>query len=159
MSGNKKNSIVTRKIWFNNVLSLFGQFIGLGLIILLFSLLEPKSFPTWFNFITVANQTVIIALAAMGMTFIIISGGIDLSVGSVIAVIDRQAWYYTVYSNTRHDGNCTGNCQMVFRAAESRCTDDMALGNNGAYAESKMDAGVTRCLDHDHFRGSYFRGS
>ena len=67
-------------------MSLFGPFIGLGIIILLFSILEPERFPTAYNFMTVANQTVIVALAAMGMTYIIISGGIDLSVGSVIAL-------------------------------------------------------------------------
>ncbi len=70
-----------------NLLSVIGPFIGLGLIILLFSILEPDKFPTFFNFLTVANQTVIVALAAMGMTYIIISGGIDLSVGSVIALV------------------------------------------------------------------------
>ncbi len=67
------------------IMSLMGPFIGLGLIIILFSALEPSRFPTPYNFMTVANQTVIVALAAMGMTYIIISGGIDLSVGSVIA--------------------------------------------------------------------------
>ena len=71
---------------FSNILSLIGPFFGLGLVILLFSILEPDKFPTTFNFLTVANQTVIVALAAMGMTFIIISGGIDLSVGSIIAL-------------------------------------------------------------------------
>ena len=69
-----------------SIASFLGPFIGLGIIILLFSALEPDKFPTYYNFITVANQTVIVALAAMGMTFIIISGGIDLSVGSVIAL-------------------------------------------------------------------------
>ena len=68
------------------LLSLLGPFFGLGFIIILFSILEPDRFPTLYNFITVANQTVIVALAAMGMTYIIISGGIDLSVGSVIAL-------------------------------------------------------------------------
>jgi len=68
------------------LLALVGPFLGLGLIIALFSALEPDKFPTFFNFLTVANQTVIVALAAMGMTYIIISGGIDLSVGSLIAL-------------------------------------------------------------------------
>jgi ribose transport system permease protein len=72
---------------FKNLLSIIGPFIGLGLIIALFSTLEPEKFPTIFNFLTVANQTVIVALAAMGMTYIIISGGIDLAVGSVIALV------------------------------------------------------------------------
>jgi ribose/xylose/arabinose/galactoside ABC-type transport system permease subunit len=72
---------------FKKIMSVVGPFIGLGLIIGLFSILEPEKFPTVFNFLTVANQTVIVALAAMGMTFIIISGGIDLAVGSVIALV------------------------------------------------------------------------
>ncbi len=67
-------------------LSVIGPFMGLGFIILLFGALQPDKFLTPYNFETVANQTVIVALAAMGMTFIIISGGIDLSVGSVIAL-------------------------------------------------------------------------
>ncbi|MPY89395.1 MAG: ABC transporter permease [Luteitalea sp.] len=38
------------------------------------------------NFRIVSAQTVIVALGAIGMTMIIVSGGIDLSVGSVIAL-------------------------------------------------------------------------
>ena len=49
---------------FGKILSIIGPFIGLGLIILLFSFLEPGKFPTYFNFLTVANQTVIVTLAA-----------------------------------------------------------------------------------------------
>ncbi len=45
------------------------------------------------NFRTVGNQTVAVGIAAMGMTLIIISGGIDLSVGSVIALTSVMvAW-------------------------------------------------------------------
>lgn len=68
------------------ILSLSGPFLGLAFIIALFGALQPDKFLSTYNFMTVANQTVIVALAAMGMTFIIISGGIDLSVGSVIAL-------------------------------------------------------------------------
>ena len=38
------------------------------------------------NFKTVLSQTVIVAVGALGMTMIIVSGGIDLSVGSVVAL-------------------------------------------------------------------------
>lgn len=45
------------------------------------------------NFRTVGNQTVAVGIAAMGMTLIIISGGIDLSVGSMIALTSVMvAW-------------------------------------------------------------------
>jgi len=67
-------------------LSAAGPFLGLVLVIALFGALEPRSFLTWYNFKTVTIQTGVVALAAMGMTLIIISGGIDLSVGSVIAL-------------------------------------------------------------------------
>jgi len=76
-----------KNVKFKKILSLMGPFIGLGIIIILFSIFESERFLTLYNFMTVANQTVIVALAAMGMTYIIISGGIDLSVGSVIALV------------------------------------------------------------------------
>jgi ribose/xylose/arabinose/galactoside ABC-type transport system permease subunit len=77
---------MTRNWGVKKLFSVIGPFLGLGFIIVLFSILQPDKFPTPYNFLTVASQTVIVALAAMGMTYIIISGGIDLSVGSVIAL-------------------------------------------------------------------------
>lgn len=69
-------------------LTVLGPFIGLALVIFLFSL-SPQIRPTFLsldNFRAVAAQTVITGLGALGMTLIIISGGIDLSVGSVLAL-------------------------------------------------------------------------
>ncbi len=64
-----------------------GPFIGLILVIVLFSL-PPETreyFLTYHNFKIIFTQTVIVAIGALGMTLIIVSGGIDLSVGSSIA--------------------------------------------------------------------------
>lgn len=47
----------------------------------------PPNFHSLDNFQTMARQCTIVALATLGMTFIIISGGIDLSVGSVVAFV------------------------------------------------------------------------
>jgi ribose transport system permease protein len=66
---------------------LVGPFTGLLLVLAIFSLLESDRFLSAYNLKTVATQTVIVALGAMGMTFIIVSGGIDLSVGSSIALV------------------------------------------------------------------------
>lgn len=63
-----------------------GPFVGLALVLLLFAVLEPDRFPTIGNFRTVLTQTVIVGLGAVGMTFIVVSGGIDLSAGSSIAL-------------------------------------------------------------------------
>ena len=64
-----------------------GPFLGLLLVITLFSLPAEmrESFLTYPNFKTILTQTVIVAIGALGMTIIILSGGIDLSVGSSIA--------------------------------------------------------------------------
>ena len=68
------------------LLNLLGPFLGLLLVVGLFGALAPDSFLTAYNFKNVATQTVIVGLGAIGMTFVIISGGIDLSIGSVIAL-------------------------------------------------------------------------
>jgi ribose transport system permease protein len=65
-----------------------GPFIGLLLVIGLFALpAETREyFLTYNNFKIILTQTVIVAIGALGMTLIIVSGGIDLSVGSTIAL-------------------------------------------------------------------------
>jgi ribose transport system permease protein len=64
-----------------------GPFIGLSLVIALFSLpTETREFfLTYHNFKIIFTQTVIVAIGAIAMTMIIVSGGIDLSAGSSIA--------------------------------------------------------------------------
>lgn len=68
-------------------LGLLRPFGGL-IVVLLFFALHPDAggFLDSYNLKSVANQTVIVGLGAIGMTFVIVSGGIDLSVGSVIAL-------------------------------------------------------------------------
>ncbi len=63
-----------------------GPLIGLGAVYLFFCLWAGGPFYSSFNSVTVLTQSVIVAAGALGMTLIIISGGIDLSVGSVIAL-------------------------------------------------------------------------
>lgn len=72
---------------FKNVLSKAGPFLGLLIVIVLFSLPSEtrEFFLTYHNFKIIFTQTVIVAIGALGMTMIIVSGGIDLSVGSTIA--------------------------------------------------------------------------
>jgi ribose transport system permease protein len=69
-------------------LATLGPFIGLVAVIAVFALLTdtPDQYLSVRNFRIVVAQTVIVALGAIGMTMIIVSGGIDLSVGSVIAL-------------------------------------------------------------------------
>ncbi len=63
-----------------------GPFLGLLLVCGLFALTEEREFIfTGGNFKNILTQTVIVAVGALGMTLIIVGGGIDLSVGSVVA--------------------------------------------------------------------------
>jgi ribose/xylose/arabinose/galactoside ABC-type transport system permease subunit len=61
-----------------------GTFAGLLLLCLLWTALSPY-FLTVSNLLNVLEQTAINAVIAVGMTFVIVSGGIDLSVGSMVA--------------------------------------------------------------------------
>ncbi len=69
-------------------LNWIGPILGLIVVVLIFSVLmeSPARYLSPFNLRIVLAQTVIVAIGAIGMTLIIISGGIDLSVGSVIAL-------------------------------------------------------------------------
>ncbi len=69
------------------ILAQAGPFLGLLVVIALFSIPSEtrEFFLTYHNFKTIFTQTVIVAIGALGMTMIIVSGGIDLSVGSSIA--------------------------------------------------------------------------
>lgn len=68
------------------VLNRLGPIIGLLLILFIFGILGRGKFLSVRNFGNVAGQTVVVATAAVGMTFVIIGGGIDLSAGSMIAL-------------------------------------------------------------------------
>ena len=59
---------------------------GLLFVFVLFALLAPPEFTSFYNIKTMMTQSVIIGIAALGMTFVIISRGIDLSVGSQVAL-------------------------------------------------------------------------
>ena len=63
-----------------------GPLVGLIFVVVLFAILRPATFLAVDNFQIMLMQTTVVATAALGMTMIIISGGIDLSIGSNIAL-------------------------------------------------------------------------
>ena len=79
---------ITDKTRLARLISFFGPVLGLLFVIGVFCAnneVRPY-FLTGANFKIILTQTVIVAVCALGMTMIIISGGIDLSVGSVVAL-------------------------------------------------------------------------
>jgi ribose transport system permease protein len=63
----------------------FLPFVGLIALCVVIAVLEPK-FLSAGNLAGVARQTAVITIMATGMTMVMVSGGIDLSVGSVMAL-------------------------------------------------------------------------
>lgn len=63
----------------------YGSFIALIFLVMVISIISPD-FRTVNNFLSLLRQSAINGLIAFGMTCIILTGGIDLSVGSVLAL-------------------------------------------------------------------------
>ena len=71
--------------WVSYLLRQYGIVLGLLCVAIVLSLLEP-SFLTAQNLTNIMRQTSVIGIMAVGMTFVILTAGIDLSVGSVLAL-------------------------------------------------------------------------
>ena len=92
------------------VIAALAPLLGLALVIALFYAIPPHPRVTMLDLQTVFVHMVIVGIAALGMTFVIISGGIDLSVGSAIALASVAAaitlaggWQFA-FLNTLHLG-------------------------------------------------------
>jgi ribose transport system permease protein len=85
-------------------LAWLGEVRNLGLIGVLLVLAiigwitKPDSFPTSSNLTTVLTQASVIGVITVGQTFVIIGGGIDLSVGALMAL--ASVWATTVATQT-----------------------------------------------------------
>lgn len=63
-----------------------GPLLALVCVYCLFAALTPDTFLRTLNLVTMLRQTVVVSIAAVGMALIIVHGGIDLSVGSTVAL-------------------------------------------------------------------------
>jgi len=63
-----------------------GPLLALFVLYALFTALAPDTFARQSNLLTMLRQTSVVGIAAVGMTFTIVLGGIDLSVGSAVAL-------------------------------------------------------------------------
>ena len=70
----------TYRTWLT-VFARYATIIGLLAMIMAFSVLSPKAFPSFANFTNVLNQTSLVMILAGGLTLAVIVGELDLSVG------------------------------------------------------------------------------
>lgn len=75
----------SNKIDFKELIIKYKSLVGLILLVVVVSILSPAFLSTK-NILNVLKQTSVNAIIAAGMTFVILTGGIDLSVGSILAI-------------------------------------------------------------------------
>jgi ribose transport system permease protein len=64
-----------------------GPLLALIVVYLAFAVLSPDTFLRAQIALTMVRQTVVVAICALGMTMIIVTGGIDLGTGSLVALV------------------------------------------------------------------------
>ena len=87
-------TIEEKKSWADWATGVGGPLIGLVLLCVIFSL-TSNVFLTWRNALNVIDQITVLGILAIGMTAVIVIGGIDLSVGSILAFsMMMMGWLY-----------------------------------------------------------------
>jgi len=89
---------VSERIKPREFLSRSGPLWGLIILCVVMTILSPF-FLTFNNLFNVGTQIAVIAILALGQTFVIVSGGIDLSVGSVLALAGIAFGWATAVAN------------------------------------------------------------
>lgn len=84
---------------------------ALGVVVVLLfvvgAILKPETFPTWDNIRNMLTQASVVGVLAIGMTFVIATSGIDLSVGSMVAAAG-------VFGGIMVDSETGGGSSLVF---------------------------------------------
>ena len=91
-------------IWRAGWLNTFGRFAALLMVFAFFAVMvEDGKFYTTRNLENIARQSAVYATAALGMTLVIITAGIDLSIGSIIALtVVGVAWVLNIPTGDGH---------------------------------------------------------
>jgi erythritol transport system permease protein len=83
-----------RAVWQSSWANTLGRFLALVVVFLFFAfMVKDGKFYSPRNLENITRQSAVYAMAAIGMTLVMIAGGIDLSIGSIIALTDVMlAW-------------------------------------------------------------------
>jgi ribose/xylose/arabinose/galactoside ABC-type transport system permease subunit len=86
MTSSVVETLPSRRPSIGAIVAKLGPFIGLIFVLGFFSAMRPNTFPTAGTMQFILVHATVVITAALGATLVIISGGIDLSVGSNIAL-------------------------------------------------------------------------
>lgn len=90
-----------------------GAFLVLVVVTLLASLIFGTRFASIDNFLNILEASSFLGLVAVGMTFVIIGGGIDLSVGSLLALSAVLAAFGSQYGSVAAIALPLGVCGLI----------------------------------------------
>lgn len=76
-----------KKIDMSNILLKYGIYMVLIILVILFASLKPNAFLSGENLFNILRQVSVVGIAAVGMSFVMLTGGIDLSVGATIGMV------------------------------------------------------------------------
>jgi ribose transport system permease protein len=91
-----QTSLKKSPVMFYNILDKLGIILVVLGLCIIFAIMDPNFF-TWSNMLNMIRQTSINAILAAGMTFVILTGGIDLSVGSIVALSGVSSVYFSLH--------------------------------------------------------------
>lgn len=87
------DSGVKEKLTFTTILNKYGVFLAFIIVFIILTI-ATDTFMTTRNLINVIRQVSVNGIIAVGMMFVLLTGGIDLSVGSVVALSGVVAAYF-----------------------------------------------------------------
>ncbi|HET7839865.1 MAG TPA: ribose ABC transporter permease, partial [Rectinemataceae bacterium] len=83
----------------------YGSLLALGVLFVLAAIIGWPYFLQIENLVNVMRQSSYTGIIALGMTFVIISGGIDLSVGAIAAFVASCGVLFMNYTLAHNGGN------------------------------------------------------
>lgn len=110
----------------------YGMLLALIGLIVMFSIASPFFLKTA-NIINILNQVAVVGIVAVGMTFVIITAGIDLSVGSMLALVSLISAKLSVQPDA-------GPLMMFLAFAAPLAVGALAGGLNGSLAATNLIA-------------------
>jgi ribose/xylose/arabinose/galactoside ABC-type transport system permease subunit len=120
-----------------DLLGSFAPVLFLIVLCIIFSIQEPN-FATERNFWFLLRQNFVYGILAVGMTFVILTGGIDLSVGSVVAFSGLVAGAVAKGGDWRDVGNPDGGGLDVLRGAAAAISVGVGAGLIHGFAIAKL---------------------
>ncbi len=106
MEANANEPVKKEQIKFIDIVTRLRTFIALFAVLIVFSIIAPN-YLSGENLLLMAKHVTIMAIIAIGQTFVILTAGIDLSVGSLVGLTGMAAGFFINRGITIHALNIT----------------------------------------------------